>query len=156
MLLFCLATCHPNYLCTCPQIYPFITLPVHFDYFIPTNRLYSPVLSLSVLTIRRFTLSSTNRFHLCFSPGFRCTLICQFICWSAYRQTHTKMNVPVNFDASGYNNEGPPADSTVYMSIDAAVQKLSRAFLCIYSELPPRSTRPPGYCSTYIYGSTRK
>ena len=25
-----------------------------------------------------------------------------------------------------------------------------RAFLCIYSELPPRSTRPPNYCFTYI------
>ena len=35
------------------------------------------------------------------------------------------MNVPVNFDASGYNHEDPPADSTVYMSIDAPVQKLS-------------------------------
>ena len=35
------------------------------------------------------------------------------------------MNVPVNFDASGYNHEYLPADSTVYMSIDAPVQKLS-------------------------------
>ena len=34
------------------------------------------------------------------------------------------MNVPVNFDASGYNHEDPPADSTVYMSIDAPVQNL--------------------------------
>ena len=129
-----------------------MTLPVYFDYFIRTNRLYSPVLSLSVLTIRRFTLSSTNRFHLCFSPGFRCTLIyiCQFICWSAYRQTHTKMNVPVNFASSGYNNEDPPAHSTVYMSIDAAVQKLFPCILCIYCELPSWSTLPPNYCSAYI------
>ena len=127
-----------------------MTLPVYFDYFIPTNRLYSPVLSLSVLTIRRFTLSSTNRFHLCFSPGFRCTLICQFICWSAYRQTHTKMNVPVNFDASGYNNENPPADSTVYMSIDAAVQKLSPCIFMYLFRITSTIYRSPNYCSAYI------
>ena len=36
-----------------------------------------------------------------------------------------KMNVPVNFDASEYNHEDLPADSTVYMSIDAPIQKLS-------------------------------
>ena len=47
------------------------------------------------------------------------------ICWSAYRQTHPKMNVPVHFDGSGYNHEDSPANSTVYMSIDAPVQKLS-------------------------------
>jgi len=35
------------------------------------------------------------------------------------------MNVPVNFDASDYNHEDLPANSTVYMSIDAPVQKLS-------------------------------
>ena len=46
-------------------MYPFITLPVHFDYFIPTNHLYLPVLSPVVLSIRRFTLSSANWFHLC-------------------------------------------------------------------------------------------
>jgi len=73
-------------------------------------------------------LSSINRFHLCvfcFPPGFTCTLICQLICWTAYRQTHRKINVPVNFDAFGYNHEDLPADSTVYMSIDKPVQKLS-------------------------------
>ena len=136
---------------TCPYMYPFITLPVHFDYLIPTNRSYLPVLSPVVLSIHRFTLSSTNWFHLCFSPGFTCTLFCQFICWSVYWQTHLKMNVPVNFDASGYNLKDLPADSTVYMSIDAPIQKLSPSFLCIHSELPPRSTHPPNYCSTYIH-----
>ena len=35
------------------------------------------------------------------------------------------MNVLVNFDASGYKHEDLLADSTVYMSIDAPVQKLS-------------------------------
>ena len=40
----------------------------------------------------------------CLSPGFTCTLICQLICWSAYRQTHPKMNVPANFDATWYVN----------------------------------------------------
>ena len=27
-------------LCTCPYSYPFITLPVHFDYFIPADHFY--------------------------------------------------------------------------------------------------------------------
>ena len=35
------------------------------------------------------------------------------------------MNVLVNFDASGYKHEDLLADSTVYMSIDVPVQKLS-------------------------------
>ena len=62
-------------------------------------------LSPVVLNIRRFTLSSINRsICVCFSPGFTYTLICQLICWSAYRQTHPKMNVPANFDATWYVN----------------------------------------------------
>ena len=56
------------------------------------------------------------------------------------------MNVPVNFDASGYNHEDLPADSTFYMSKDAPIQKLS---LFIFMH-PYRITRPPNYCSTYI------
>ena len=43
-------------------------------------------------------------FNLCFSPGFTCTLICQLICWYAYRQTHPNMNVRANFDAAWYIN----------------------------------------------------
>ena len=43
-------------------------------------------------------------FNLCFSHGFTCTLICQLICWSAYRQTHRQMNVPDNVDAAWYIN----------------------------------------------------
>ena len=47
---------------------------------------------------------STGSVCVCFSPGFTCTFICQLTCWSAYRQTHPKMNVPANFDATWYVN----------------------------------------------------
>ena len=45
-----------------------------------------------------------NNRSICFSPGFTCTLTCQLICWSAYRQTHPNMNVSANFDAAWYIN----------------------------------------------------
>ena len=82
---------------------------------------------------------------VCFSPGFTCTLICELIRWSAYRQTHPKMNVPVNFDASGYNHEDLPADSTVlpvqcYASIPIYLR-----------DLPVHPTT-----ALHIYRSTRK
>ena len=54
------------------------------------------------------------------------------------------MNVPVNFDASSYNHEDPPADSTVYMSIDSPVQKLS-----------PFSVMHPFRFTLAIYPSTQ-
>ena len=141
----------PNYCFIYTDLSGNKSLPVCFDYLIPTNRLYLPVLSPVLLTIRRFTLPSTNRFHLCvFSPGFICTFICQLICWSAYRQTHTKMNVPVNFDASGYNNEDPSADLTVYMPIDASVQKLSQ-FIFMYPFRITSTIYPSTQLLLYIY-----
>ena len=74
------------------------------------------------------------------------------------------MNVPVNFDASGYNNEDLPADSTVYKSIDAAVQKISscifmhwfritstiypstQLLLYIYTDLPGNKSTSLSWC----------
>ena len=74
------------------------------------------------------------------------------------------MNVPVNFDTSGYNNEDSPADSTVYMSTDAAVQKLSpcifmylfritstiypstQLLLYIYTDLPGNKSTSLSWC----------
>ena len=75
-------------------------------------------------------------------------LIFQVICCSAYRQTHPKMNVPVNFDASGYNHKDLPANSTAHTCTRS--KPFSHSFFCIYSGLPPQSTCPPNYCSTYI------
>ena len=34
-------TCHHSYLCTCPHLHPFMTLPVHFQTFIPIKLLRS-------------------------------------------------------------------------------------------------------------------
>ena len=41
--------------------------------------------------------------------------------------------MPLNFDASGYNHEDLPADSTIYMSIDTPIQKLPVNF---YASIP--------------------
>ena len=54
------------------------------------------------------------------------------------------MNVPVNFDASGYNHEDLPANSTVYISIDAPIQKLS-----------PFISMHPFWITSMIYPSTQ-
>ena len=81
------------------------SLPYLFILIISFWQFVLTFLSPVVLNIRRFTFSSINRsICVCFSPGFTCTLICQLICWSAYRQTHPKMNVPANFDATWYIN----------------------------------------------------
>ena len=91
-------------------VYMPIDLPVHYPtcsfwLFHSDKQFVLTFLSPVVLNIRRFTFSSISRsICLCFSPGFTCTLICQLICWSAYRQTHPKMNVPANFDATWYVN----------------------------------------------------
>ena len=107
MLLFCLNT--TIYLSPQLLVYMPIHLPVHYPtcsfwLFHSDKQFVLTFLLPAVLNIRRFTFSSINRFNLCFSLGFTCTLICQLICWSAYRQTHPKMNVPANFDATWYVN----------------------------------------------------
>ncbi len=108
MLLFCLTT--KTYLSPQLLVYMPIDLPVHYPtcsfwLFHSDKQFVLTFLSPVVLNIRRFTFSSINRsICVCFSPGFTCTLICQLICWSAYRQTHPKMNVPANFDATWYVN----------------------------------------------------
>ena len=51
-------TCHHNYLCTCPYLYPFMALPVDFHTFIPINRLDLPVNFSTVLHFHRYTYSS--------------------------------------------------------------------------------------------------
>ena len=74
------------------------------------------------------------------------------------------MNVPVNFNASAYHQKDPPADSTVYMSIDAPVQKLSpfifmqpfwitstiyqstQLLLYIYTDLPGNKSTSLSWC----------
>ena len=49
------------------------------------------------------------------------------------------------------NHEDLPADSNVWMSRDALVQKCPPgSFSFIHSELPLWSTHPPSYCSTYV------
>jgi len=60
------------------------------------------------------------------------------------------MNVPVNFDASGYNNEDPSADLTVYMPIDASVQKLS-LFIFMYPFRITSTIYPSTQLLLYIY-----
>ena len=88
------------------------------------------------------------------------------VCMSV-RQTHPKMNVPVNIDVSGYNHEDLPADSTVYLSIDAPVQKLSpfivmhpfwftsaiypstQLLLYIYTDLPGNKSTSLSWCFLY-------
>ena len=57
-------TCHHSYLCTCPYLYPFMALPVHFDTFIPINRLDLPVNVSTVQHVHRCTCSSLYMFSL--------------------------------------------------------------------------------------------
>ena len=142
MLLFCLTaktylspqllTCVHAHIATHSLPYLFILI-ISFRQTICTD-LYSP----GVLNISRFTFSSVSRFSLCVWLDMHTDL------------SNHLLNVPVNFDASGYNHENLPANSTVYMSIDAPVQKLSP-----FSVMHPfRFTWLD--CSTYIYRSTRK
>ena len=51
-------TCHHNYLCTCPYMYPFMVLPVHFHTFILINRLDLPINVSTGLHVHRCTCSS--------------------------------------------------------------------------------------------------
>ena len=48
-------TCHHNYLCTCPYLYPFMTLPVHVHTFILINHWDLPVNVSTALHLRRCT-----------------------------------------------------------------------------------------------------
>ena len=133
MLLFRLTTktyLSPQLLLYFPQMYPFITLPVIISFRQTVCTYLSSHLLFWVLADLPFH-QPTGSICVCFSPGFTCTLIYQLICWSAHRQTHPKMNVPVNFDASGYNHEDLLADSTVCMFIDAPVQKPT-PFICMH------------------------
>ena len=57
-------TCHHNYLCTCPYLYPFMALPVDFHTFIPINRLDLPVNVSTALHVHRCTCSSVYLFSL--------------------------------------------------------------------------------------------
>ena len=159
MLLFRLTTktyLSPQLLPYCPWMYPFITLPVIISFQQIVCTYLSSQLLFWVFADLPF-YQPTGSICVCFSPGFTCTLICQLICWSSYRQTHQKMNVPVNFDASGYNHEDLSADSTVDMFIVAPVQKLSPFIFMhpfrITSAIYP-STQLLLYI--YIYRSTRK
>ena len=127
MLLFCLTT--KTYLSPQLLVYMPIDQLVHYPtcsfWLFHSNKLFVLTCPLTCSKYSQIYLFIDQLVQfVCFSPGFTCTLICQFICWSAYQQTHPKMNVPVNFDASDYNHEDLPANSTVYMSIDAPVQKL--------------------------------
>ena len=63
MLLFRLTTktCQHNYLCTCPQMYPFMTLPVHF---ILSFRLTVKIYPSTFLHVHRCTCSSLYLFSL--------------------------------------------------------------------------------------------
>ena len=150
MLLFCLTT--KTYLSPQLIVYMPKDLPVHY----PTCSLWlfhsdkpfvltCPLTCCSKYSQIYIFINQPVSIFVCFSPGFTCTLICQIICWSAYRQTHPKMNVPVNFDASGYNHEDLPADSTVlpvqcYASIPIYLR-----------DLPVHPTT-----ALHIYRSTRK
>ena len=57
-------TCHHNYLCTCTQMYPFMTLPVHVHTAIPINHLDLPVNVSTALHVHRCTCSSVFLFSL--------------------------------------------------------------------------------------------
>ena len=67
-------------------MYPFITLPLHLDTFIPTNRYYLPVLSSVVLHIRRL-------------PFHQLTGSISFFNWlymRTYLSTHLLVWVPID------------------------------------------------------------
>ena len=81
MLLFCLTTktyLSPQLLVYMPINLPvhYITLPVHFDYFIPTINLYLPVFSPVVLNIHKFTFFINQPVQFVY--------VFQLIYWSVY------------------------------------------------------------------------
>ena len=72
-------------------------------------------------------------FSLCFSPGFTCTLICQLICWSAYRQTHRENECTWQFWCSLiYKLTCPLTDPSIYPPIMFILILSSRLTTKIY------------------------
>ena len=146
MLLFCLTT--KTYLSSQLLVYMPIDLPVHY----PTSSFWlfhsdKPFVLTCPLTccskysqIYLFINQPVQFVCVCFSPGFTCTFICQIICWSAYRQTHPKMNVPVNFDATWYVNL-PVHLQTRYIPTDPV--HLDPFFPVNHEDLPLHSPPSP-------------
>ena len=85
-------------------VYMPIDLPIHYPtcsfWLFHSDKPF--VLTCPLTCCSKYSQITFSLICVCVSPGFTCTLICQLICWSAYRHTHPKMNVPANFDATWY------------------------------------------------------
>ena len=109
---------------TCTQIYPKIKLPAtllsnHKDLPVTTTTcvhahrstcsLHYPTCSFWLFhSDKPFVLtcplacSKYTQIYLSINQPVQFVYVFQLICWSAYWQTHPKMNVPANFDATWY------------------------------------------------------
>ena len=135
-------------------------ISIHFDYFIPTNHLYLPVLSPVVLSIRRFTINQPVPF-VCV---FHVALHAQFLLISVNSSAGLHTDRPTqNFDASGYNHEDlliqlstclhAPIQKNLFIFmhpfwITSTIYLSTQLLLYIYTDIPGNKSTSLSWCFT--------
>ena len=132
-------------------MYPFMTLPVHFQTFIMiTVKIYPSTFLLFYMStyvpVHHYTCSVYFLFF-----GITCTMSFRLVYWGTYRHIHPKRNVPVYPHAFLWsNNQYLHVSTTTSVPAHRCTRSWPYLFIAIQSFwFPLSSTRPRFCCSTF-------
>ncbi len=132
-------------------MYPFMTLPVHFQTFIMiTVKIYPSTFLLFYMSTDVPVHHYTCSVYL-FLFGITCTMTFQLVYWGSYTHIHPKIHLPVYPHAFLWsNNKDLPVSTTTSVPAHRCTRSWPYLFIVIQSFwYPLSSTRPRFCCSTF-------